>query len=270
MKSIREYFKFYNSFKGRINRKTYILILLKETFVLLLYTGGFFISATAVEHIESKVVIAPFLIIMGIMFFVISIVIAVSQITSLVKRLHDLNFSGYWVLLIFFLEIVLSLILELSEISGIQLPLLVEIIVSIMAVILFLVGFIGLFFIKGTKGDNKYGPDPLQEGNLNIPKLSKSALMLLVGLPVIFLFSSLSMFVIKKGFKGGLEEIQKVMGEMQTEMEEREIRKEKQGEFLKKKLEGVLGGDAEDSMEEGAEDSVKENMEESTDTEQAE
>ena len=262
MKSIREYFKFHNSFKGRINRKAYIVNLIKELFVLLLYTGSFFMSVVSMEHLESKVVVVPCLIIMGIMFFIVCITTATSQITSLVKRLQDLNFSSYWILLIFFLQIALNVILRLIDASIIQVPFLVEIIILLTALILFLVCFIYLFCIKGTKGDNKYGPDPLQEGNLNIPKLSKKVLLLVIGLPVISLIALSSIVVIKKGVKGGLEEMQKTLEEAGTAIEERQIEKKEQGEFLKKKLEGVLEGDTEERVEEG--------MEESTDTEQVE
>ena len=180
------------------------------------------------------------------------------------KKLHDLNLSGYWVLLaslltgvcvlIFqwsdvtniqpslvdvtnvqsslvmkaiaglvflfvflylFLLITLlteafNLIFEWSNITVIKLPPVIEAITSFVQLFIIFGGIICLYFLKGTKGDNKYGPDPLQKGNLHIPKLSKKVLLWIIGLPVICLITLSSTIIIKKGFKGGLEEVQKV------------------------------------------------------------
>ena len=200
---------------------------------------------------------------MALIFFAICIFLYVSQMTCIVKRLHDRDLSGYWLLLASILAGVSISIFKLNEtteqspflvemitsfvfltvflywfllsflLAGVfdimfgrdittmttQLPLTVEVIFGLMLLFILLGSVIYLFFLKGTKGDNKYGPDPLQEGNLHVPKLSKKVLLLVVGLPTIYLVILSPIIVIKKGFKGGLEEIKKVVESTQVKTE---------------------------------------------------
>ena len=203
MESLKRYRKFYLSFKGRLNRKAYISITIKELLLLTLYSGVFIALPNLTNQEIGKFITILSLIIMGIMFVVITATIVASQITSVVKRIHDLDFSGYWILLIFFLEIIFNWVL-----TFITIPLLVIIILFI-GLVIFFIYFIGVFFIRGTKGENKYGPDPLQEGKLHIPQLSKSILLPIIGLPIICLVASLSTLFIEKGFNEGWEGIKK-------------------------------------------------------------
>ena len=240
IQSIREFFKFHSSFKGRINRRVYISITIKEILLILLYVSVFAVAMIALMDQDiSKFITVPILTITVIMLFVIGITGMVSQITCWVKRVHDLNLPGYWVLFIICLDVVLNIIFELIDSSVIQLPLLLEILLILVAFVAFLVSFICLFFLKGTKGDNRYGPDPLQEGSLRIPRLSKSVLTLLIVLPVLFLIALTSVIIFKGGVSGGLEDMQKGLEKMETAIEERQMEKKKQCELLIKKCEGI-------------------------------
>ena len=239
MNSLKQYFKFHFSFRGRLNRKAYILIILKELLLIFLFAFALGVGIPALEHIEiNKSIITLVIIILASAFFPVIISVSVSQLTCIVKRLHDLNLSGYWLLLVGSLSFVGNVILELIELSVISLPFVIEMVVALLSLIIGLGSIIYLLFIRGTKGDNKYGPDPLQTGNLNTPQLSKSMLLLITVPAIVVLFVSLSMVFIKKGFKEGLETAQKEVEEGKIEIKKRRAEKKRQAEQLKKLLEG--------------------------------
>ena len=163
MNSLKQYFKFHFSFRGRLNRKAYILIILKELLLIFLFAFALGVGIPALEHIEiNKSIITLVIIILASAFFPVIISVSVSQLTCIVKRLHDLNLSGYWLLLVGSLSFVGNVILELIELSVISLPFVIEMVVALLSLIIGLGSIICLLFIRGTKGDNKYGPDPLQ------------------------------------------------------------------------------------------------------------
>lgn len=75
----------------------------------------------------------------------------------MIKRLHDLNFSGKYVVCYF-----LFLVIFFTMISSYY-PLIDYSILSPFLLLFFIINivlFILLFFIRGTKGNNKYGSDP--------------------------------------------------------------------------------------------------------------
>ena len=135
------------TFKGRINRFRFIwypfglsLILSIPSLILLSIYG---IVAMATGKI---------LPIFSYILFALQIVGQVYWISFAIRRLQDLNRSGW-----FILPIVLPIILGL-----IMTPM--QILKSGFFNILWFINFIlaiYLVFFKGTKGDNKYGPDPL-------------------------------------------------------------------------------------------------------------
>lgn len=71
----------------------------------------------------------------------LAIYLYIPMITAQVRRFHDRNLSGWWVLLVFILS---------------NVPM-VGIAVSIVALV--------ITVLKGTDGDNKYGQDPLKVQN---------------------------------------------------------------------------------------------------------
>lgn len=77
-----------------------------------------------------------------------------------VKRLHDRNKSGWWILAI---QVVPSLALypaiEVAQMGG-QLAT-IGTIVAVVSVVLLLWAWIELVHLRGTRGDNRFGPDPL-------------------------------------------------------------------------------------------------------------
>jgi uncharacterized membrane protein YhaH (DUF805 family) len=77
-----------------------------------------------------------------------------------VKRLHDRNKSGWWILAI---QVIPSLLLypaiEVAQMDG---PLAtIGTIVAIISILVLLWAWIELVHLRGTHGDNRFGPDPL-------------------------------------------------------------------------------------------------------------
>jgi len=86
----------------------------------------------------------------------ISIVMVIPYISLTVRRIHDFNLSGWWVLVVYITKVIPLLLPD-------DLPVLSLIIVCIN--ILISVAFaILLIFIRGTVGPNRFGPDPLATG----------------------------------------------------------------------------------------------------------
>ena len=114
----------YLSFHGRLNRKRFILryMLLMPLVILnvILIQGGF---------TERSVAINVFTYVIGLILWVVG--------TSLrIRRLHDSNLSGWLLVFIYILFLVIpEAVTQSTDIC--------------------------FMVIKGTEGDNKYGPDPL-------------------------------------------------------------------------------------------------------------
>ena len=118
------------SFRGRINRARFWLvhvgILVVEIVVVLLLGGG---AVLATGDYEQAMVIftGPG----GVVWFILMVVVLWISLAIGVKRWHDRNKSGWWILII---------------------------LVPIVGPVWFL---IECGFLKGTAGPNTYGPDPL-------------------------------------------------------------------------------------------------------------
>lgn len=109
--------------KGRLNRKSYIYRSLFLSLVLGIIQGILELATVAIEALE---------LLFAVMILVLCIFGFVAGIMMLARRLHDLDKSGWWMLLLF-------------------VPL---------VNILF---YIYILFFKGTEGPNQYGEDPLQQ-----------------------------------------------------------------------------------------------------------
>lgn len=109
--------------KGRLNRKSYIYRSLFLSLVLCVVQGVLTFAANTIGALE---------LLFAVVAFGFSLFGFVSNIMMGVRRLHDLDLSGWWMLLLF-------------------VPL---------VNILF---YIYILFFKGTEGPNQYGEDPLQQ-----------------------------------------------------------------------------------------------------------
>ena len=90
----------------------------------------------------------------------LSIVILICSIAVGVKRLHDRNKSGWYLLLFYFLPGVLAaagvLVGEFVEDSTV-----IATVLTLLAVALTVWAFVELGCLRGTVGANPYGPDPV-------------------------------------------------------------------------------------------------------------
>lgn len=135
----------YATFQGRASRSeywwfylAYILIVLVMGFIL----GGLFGATGAFgPGGEDLSVGAMILIAIGV---VIYIALFIPFIAVTVRRFHDYNLSGWWVLAVF----LLSMIPLVGIAAGI--------------------GMLVICCLKGTQGPNKFGNDPLGAGDAEI------------------------------------------------------------------------------------------------------
>ncbi|MCK1357645.1 DUF805 domain-containing protein [Bradyrhizobium sp. 199] len=74
-----------------------------------------------------------------------------------IKRLHDRDRSGWWIVPFFFVTGLFSQFSDLLPDSNWMLPF------SLTASSLWLWGFVEMFCIPGSIGDNRFGPDPLAD-----------------------------------------------------------------------------------------------------------
>lgn len=135
------------SFNGRLNRIGYI----KGNIIIFIFLLAIFIiKELAFALIDNvNVELLGYLLIFPVFVYGISIA---------VKRLHDLNLSGWWVLvsMIFFGSLFLTFQSQEAKDTVINISSVVQIIV--------------FWFIKGTNGPNKYGEGPISnksQGDMN-------------------------------------------------------------------------------------------------------
>lgn len=137
------------SFQGRLNRKPYIILsfaLITMTFfILLLFEKAKeeFVIMKESDYIgklsesDGSIFLLVFILIIALI-----ILIFIGDLTLSVRRLHDLNLSGWWYLPIAVLNILPDIfILNLIELCF----------------------YIFLVFKRGTVGENRYGADPLSK-----------------------------------------------------------------------------------------------------------
>lgn len=146
------------SYKGRMGRKKYFFTSVTALILTILISIAVVVGAIAIMRYVFKVPVGVFFLFeIALLIVVLLCAILMWTIFSfpVVKRLHDMQFSGWW----FFLLVLLGPVyiffrkIYLNDLRIIELELLTSIITFIVLLILFLK--------KGTKGPNKYGPDPV-------------------------------------------------------------------------------------------------------------
>ena len=126
------------SFQGRINRAKYWIATVTYISVTIALVGlGFFFRFDTI-----------FFVIAAVAF----IAVTVSGIAVGIKRLHDRDMSGWWLLVFYLLPAVLD---------GIGRALGVPVIFSLAGSAVSIWALVVLGFLRGTNGANQYGPDPL-------------------------------------------------------------------------------------------------------------
>jgi uncharacterized membrane protein YhaH (DUF805 family) len=133
--------------RGRLNRAKYWLFVV-VSIAILAVLGGIVAVAFGAGGAGFPIVAA---IILGIVY----IVLVIAGIFVGIKRLHDRDRSGWWLLVFYVVPAILSGISEALSRSGIGiLFVLASLAISIWA-------FVELGCLRGTIGPNQYGEDPL-------------------------------------------------------------------------------------------------------------
>lgn len=129
----------YFTFSGRASRSEYWWYVLFQLLVMLVMVAVFFLFG-GMQAIETGS-FSTLNIIVSVLIGLVMIYIYIPYIAVYVRRFHDYNLSGWLVLAVFVLS---------------NIPY-VGFVISIAAIV--------VTCLKGTDGDNKYGPDPLQDQN---------------------------------------------------------------------------------------------------------
>ncbi|MGC2823954.1 MAG: DUF805 domain-containing protein [Pseudolabrys sp.] len=135
------------SFSGRINRAKYWL-----TFVI------YFVGLLALYILFSLFLSFP-TDVLGL-FLILSVpfvAITISATAVAVKRLHDRDKSGWWVLVFYLLPGVIG---NIGPYTGL------DFVFQLASLALTIWTLVELGFLRGTSGRNQYGPDPLAPTNV--------------------------------------------------------------------------------------------------------
>ncbi len=139
------------SFQGRVNRAKYWL-------AVLIYVIVGLVMAT-ISYIADQATPAQLL------SLIVNIGVAVSSIAVGVKRLHDRDKSGWWLLLFYLVPSVLMGVGAVAFYFGIgdesAGAIIGGSIAYILGVVVLIWTFVELGCLRGTPGPNRFGPDPL-------------------------------------------------------------------------------------------------------------
>ena len=147
------------SFSGRINRaKIWLWILL-------------WLIAWVVAMIAAFAIVyaTGFVAVLFLVYAVVGIGSFISYLAVVIKRLHDRDKSGWWLLIFVLLPSVLVGISSAMTIAtmmdsggAVPDPSPIATIVYLIGAAIGLWAFVELFCLRGSIGPNKYGPDPLE------------------------------------------------------------------------------------------------------------
>lgn len=129
----------YFTFSGRASRSEYWYYML---FVTLVWIA--LIAVIALVGGQDLFVYGDFGAVNGLLIAIVMIVgigLYIPTISAMVRRYHDRNLSGWWVL---------------GVMIGTNIPY-VGVVIGIVSLV--------ITILKGTEGENRFGPDPLQEQN---------------------------------------------------------------------------------------------------------
>ena len=143
-----DYAFLYTSFDGRINRKPYWLasILLAVVMMVLVFILAFILGTSFLFQL---------------VVFILQLAVLYPSAALMVKRLHDRNRPGYFAAIPLGLMVLKSLT-DLAGITGDPLNSnILDYILGIAILVVVIWFLIELGFLRGTQGQNQYGPDPL-------------------------------------------------------------------------------------------------------------
>lgn len=145
--TVKEFKQDYFSFKGRLNRKPFLMRLMMLGAISIFFV---LIVINAEPHLKEDPAHFSENVRRSLVFWVYYIPLIIASISLGVRRLHDLNLNGWWMLL------GAGAMLGSTDFGNSQ--------INLAAAILFYVAQlfnVFLIFFRGTKGANRYGEDPI-------------------------------------------------------------------------------------------------------------
>jgi uncharacterized membrane protein YhaH (DUF805 family) len=135
------------SFSGRINRAKYWLAMLVSLIAIA-------IAVIVVVTFRALLGESAGWAIMVIAVIATAVFCAWISLATAIKRLHDREKSGWWIVLFYFVPGFLDRISSgMPDTAGL--------ILSVIGAAISIWGLVELGFLKGTTGSNSYGPDPI-------------------------------------------------------------------------------------------------------------
>lgn len=144
---------FFFRFDGRINRAKYWLAALIYIVVFVALTAAFIVALGDFDKDRIGEMVGTsllFVAIGGLIF----LVFLWSSFATAIKRLHDRNKSGWWVLVFWVLPAIIGAVADGLDGST-------SLALNAVSVGLSIWGFVEVGCLRGTQGPNEYGPDPL-------------------------------------------------------------------------------------------------------------
>jgi len=154
--------RFYFSPFGRVSRKGLWVGFILPYFIIGILMMVILVSLFPSGHGSDPTVVAGFIAERLILLSPILLLIWWASIAIAIKRLHDRNITGFWLLPMFVFGLVgngtVWFYPELFS-GAIQLTFIG------LGLVAFLINFwlaINMYFLRGTRGPNRFGPDPLE------------------------------------------------------------------------------------------------------------
>ena len=162
----------YFGFSGRLNRaKFWLLSILLVVFSIVAWIVAFLAALfilglnvadgslpTPDEPGKFVQMILDYLVAFLVLFAVM-IAIWVSYLAIGVKRLHDRDKSGWWIILFYIVPWIVGGVANTADKQGNDT---LAGILALIGLVLVIWGLVVLGFLRGTRGPNRFGPDPLQ------------------------------------------------------------------------------------------------------------
>jgi uncharacterized membrane protein YhaH (DUF805 family) len=145
------------SFGGRINRAKYWLTMLIYAVVWVIYLV-IVVILTSVSRDALGGATGRSIVLIGLIgsMVILGFFGLWSSLAVAIKRLHDRNKSGWWLLLFWLVPNLLGSVpmSAAGTVFG-------TLVVALASFVIFIWGFVEIGCLKGTTGPNDYGPDPL-------------------------------------------------------------------------------------------------------------
>ena len=139
--------KKYAVFSGRAPRAEY------WWFYLLIVVA--YLVAMIVDSLIGLAILGPY----GILTLIVALGVLIPSLAASVRRLHDTNRSGWWLLIVavpyFIVGIMAGRAMASGDTGGMAAAGLFGILALVAAVVILI-----FMVLPGTKGDNRFGPDP--------------------------------------------------------------------------------------------------------------